>query len=287
MQDVPGALPENVPWYENWKTYLVLSILVPAAITLAIYLVSRTVFNTLIYGLFAFISVPIAFEGVYMMTTGGAYRFLNIGIDWTKVGEEKARNVSSHYGIFMVICGIGLMVGLSFMVSMRFAIGITLLVISIVIVLIPLAFSKKMLDTPRRRYTNGTAVLLVVLCTVLTAVPAACLGTTGDGVSVTVEMNDDSFTVKAPMFDHTFRYSDVSHIEIVDDFDFGSRMFGYAGANIVSGKWHNGSFGDYELAAFRSNHRCIAISVGGSMYAFNKESAADTTALFDQLNARI
>ena len=72
-----------------------------------------------------------------------------------------------------------------------------------------------------------------------------------------------------------------------EDFPKGKRIMGYQDTNVSSGRYNNSLFGDYELASYSKVRPCIAISVGGEMYAFNQNSDDLTWALYQSLKERI
>ena len=105
--------------------------------------------------------------------------------------------------------------------------------------------------------------------------------------SVDVSVGEDSFSVKAPFFDRSFSYDEIGGCEYFEDFPKGKRIMGYSDGTLSSGRYSNSIFGSYELASYSKVRPCIAVSVGGEMYAFNQSSDTLTESLYETLKEKI
>lgn len=166
--------------------------------------------------------------------------------------------------------------------------ALALIIPVFLLIVIPMAFATgdhytrkaPLLDLP----DSNKFGLILVLC-LLTAVPFCFSGSSSDAVEV--ELGDDQFHVTAPMFDHTFVYSDVEELRYEVDFDKGSRRAGFATFTIMSGRFHNDEFGNYDLASFAEVTPCITLLYKGSHYAFNLSTVELTLDMYNQLQSRI
>ena len=273
-------------WYESWKPYVAIT-LIGAALAMAYVLYAND--STLGYvfpAVTLFVCFPIIMAGAYMWITGTGSRFIN-GVDWSKLNEEETKRTTSYIGLWMAVGIIVLMYGMSVLLSHMW-IGLSVMGVSLVLMLITLLkpmFRK--IDRPRTIFDSYKAFVAIFIITMVSLVPTTYL-MTAESTSETVDvtLNDTSFTVKAPMFDHTFRYDEIQ-IDYDEDFDKGSRRMGYNDTNIASGKYHNSEFGNYELASYVAVKPCIIVTVGDDKYAFNQDSDASTLEMFNTLKAKV
>lgn len=274
-------------WYESWKPYLIVSVIGSVSAVAYIVYKDASLLSIIMGAVTTFVLFPIVMMSTYMWLTGKGSRFIN-GIDWTKLSEEETKNTVSHVGFWLMISMIIMMYGMSVIVS-HIWIGLAVLGIAIVLAIVLIArmmsgnLKKPMMDVDS---IKAFSVFLIVAAVSL--VPTTVLMTEYTlSESVDVTVGDTSFTVKAPMFDHTFSYEEIDEIQYIEDFNKGTRKWGYNTGTICSGKYQNDMFGDYQLAAYKNVRPCIAISVKGEMYAFNQDSDSATMDLYDQLKSRI
>ena len=274
-------------WYESWKPYVAIT-LIGAALAMAYVLYAND--STLGYvfpAVTLFVCFPIIMAGAYMWITGNGSRFIN-GVDWSKLNEEETKRTTSYIGLWMAVGIIVLMYGMSVLLSHMW-IGLSVMGVSLVLMLITLLnpmFRK--IDRPRTIFDSYKAFVAIFIITMVSLVPTTYL-MTAESTSETVDvtLNDTSFTVKAPMFDHTFAYGDIDTIECVDNFDRGKRVWGYNTDNVCTGKFRSDTYGDYELAMYKDVSTCVVIYVGGDMYAFNQDSIDATVQLYNDIKGRM
>ena len=261
-----------IPW-------IAVALIVPAIVTLAS---SGDVFTMGLYGVMSFCCFPLAILGIYMWATGNGWRWTN-GVDWTKMDDEQRRATASHIGKYIAVSMTIVTVSIPFMLS-NFIVGILMIAAGCILALVPfINLGNRKLKAPvwdGRKTALGVAAVSIVCL----AVPFIPVGNTD---SVNVTFDEESFRVSAPMFDHEFRYDEIEQHELDPDFEKGSRKWGYGTPDIMSGKFRNSQFGDYELASYAKVGPCIVISVGGDIYAFNQSSDAATQACYDELLSRL
>ena len=223
--------------------------------------------------------------GLYMWLHGGGYRFLNIGVDWSRMTDGEARSTASGFGIWITASMVLLLFSLSILMH-HMVPGFILMAISVAFVFVPLARKPEKkrslpLMTPSKR------ALTVILVSAIALIPSMYMFESEGTGSVEITMDDEGISVKAPMFDHRFLYEDIDGCEYYEDFPKGSRVMGYADGTIASGTFKNDMFGRYQLASYVKISPCIAISCDGEMYAFNQSSAGETLALYEVLSSRL
>ncbi|MDI9379146.1 MAG: hypothetical protein QM390_05515, partial [Candidatus Thermoplasmatota archaeon] len=89
------------------------------------------------------------------------------------------------------------------------------------------------------------------------------------------------------MVNETIAYSEISSVEIIDDFQAGHRVMGFGGFSIQSGEFSNDMFGDYTLARYADVGKVVAVHHSGGVLVFNQNSDAATSAAYDQLISRL
>ncbi len=133
--------------------------------------------------------------------------------------------------------------------------------------------------------TVWMTVFLVLFAVV--AIPVLALEESGPA-GVKVELGDTAVTIKAPMVDRTIAYDDIDTVELDPDFDIGSRISGYGGLEINSGKFRNSEYGQYTLASYASCDTFVKITKkSGEHIVFNQKNSAETEALYSDLVSRL
>ena len=272
-------------WYESVKPYIALAIIGPT-LALLFLLAGNNDTIQLIYPIVVlYVCFAIIVMGMFFWITGRGKKSIN-GIDWSKYSEEDAKKLVSRTGFWIMISLIVMLYGLS-LIFVEFWIGIAIVIISVILMIaaVIMMIARKV-DKPLPAMDSIKAISVFLLVAAVSLVPTTYFlseGIMGEDVDVTIK--DDSFTVKAPMFDHTFRYDEIE-ISYDTDFDKGSRRMGYNDMKICSGKFHNDEFGNYELASYTAVKPCIIITVGEDRYAFNQDSDASTLEMFNTLKAK-
>lgn len=237
--------------------------------------------------LYCMIPISVTFGWMWLGDSPG--RYINMP---SVLPEEELDRFARYYGIWGIAASVIMSLGMCLIVNGEFVLGLLLVFAPIAMFIYPMRYHGKGIGDrriPLEGITGGRRFLMTVAVASMTLVPFVVtdnIDMSASG-SVTVEFGDESFTIRAPMFDETFRYEDVDHVEYVEDFDKGSRKWGYATSQIASGKFHNDMFGDYRLASYVKVKPCVTFSVGGDMYAFNQHDATFTQKAYIDLMARL
>lgn len=273
-------------WYESVKPYIAVSIIAPALAMLLLYMECNDPMDILYPTIVLFVCFPLIMMAVFFWMTGRGKRFIN-SIDWSKYTDEEASMAVSYTGFWLMITLIVMVYGLS-LIFVQLWIGVAIAVVSFILMMTTLLkplFTKVSRPLPSMDSVKALSVFLLVAS--ISLVPTTFFLSEGmSDNNIEVILGEDSFTVKAPMFDHTIAYSDIEDIQYISDFDKGSRTMGYDDGRICSGTYKNGE-GTYRLAAYRSVAPCIKVVAGGQMYAFNQDSDGSTLELFHNLKAKI
>ena len=129
---------------------------------------------------------------------------------------------------------------------------------------------------------------MVAFIIMAVAIVIAVVALTMTGGHVDVSMDEDGLEVDATMMHEDIPYSDISHIELRDDLDYGVRVGGFGGSDISSGNFRNDEFGSYRLAVHNDVHSFIVVHrTDGSVVVFNLENEEFTESFFEELSDRM
>ena len=267
---------------------IVLSILFPLLYLIYGFFQGHSSSGLLIDALIAFCIIPCGLMGAWMWFSDGAGRYIN-GFD--NLSPEVRNRFAKFYGIYIIIGMFLITLSLSFFVTGQMLPGFLLIALSVFVFFYPIRYCSNKVMSKKIPLENSSykvkASVCVLTATVLLMPLPICDYVFDDSNAVSLEFGESDFTVKAPMFNHTFSYSEVAGLTYDSDFDKGTRVFGYGGSDICSGKFKNDSFGKYELAAYTNVKPCIVFSVNGDMFAFNQKSIDLTLSAYNELCDRV
>lgn len=219
-----------------------------------------------------------------MWFSDGAGRYIN---GFGNLSPEVRNRFAKFYGIYIIIGMFLITLSLSFFGMGQMLPGFLLIALSVFVFFYPIRYCSNKVMSKKIPLENSSykvkASVCVLTATVLLIPLPICDYVFDDSNAVSLEFGESDFTVKAPMFNHTFSYSEVAGLTYDSDFDKGIRVFGYGGSDICSGKFKNDSFGKYELAAYTNVKPCIVFSVNGDMFAFNQKSIDLTLSAYNEL----
>ena len=214
---------------------------------------------------------------------------LGIKIYWTLHNEENWNKTHRLTGKVWMVCGI--LMPLLMLLPTAWMMG-TLLAVIAIMVLVPLLYSwsiyKKHLeegiayDAPPKR--NGQKAVSLIAPLVVIAIVAVMMlygditYTPGD----TALQIEASFTATAQL-----QYDRVDGMELREDFDIGSRVFGIGSPRLSTGTFQNKELGNYSLYAYTGCDTVIIIRAGESWLVINAETPEETAALYQTLLEKI
>ena len=267
------------------KQCIALMLVLPAIYLAWFYTGNQDVTDLVLEAVLVYCMVPIAILFAYMWLGEDGGKYLN---GFHDMSADDRNRFAKYYGLWGIVATVIMTVGLMILLGGDLVWGLVLTFSPIVLYIIPLVIGKKNIrdrHIPLESCSGGVRAMVTVLVAVIALVPFIAIDGTSTS-AVTIEFADDSFTVKAPMFDHTFSYDEVDTIEYDADFEKGRRVWGYGSPTISSGEFQN-DFGRYQLAAYTKVTPCIVIFVDSEMYAFNQSSVEATQAAYDTLVSRL
>ena len=137
----------------------------------------------------------------------------------------------------------------------------------------------------RHRRLKMTMYGVVAICIAVVVAIVLIMMVSGH---VNVDLDDESVSIDATMMHEDIPYSDISHIELRDDLDYGVRVGGFGGSDISSGNFRNDEFGSYRLAVHNEVHSFIVVHrTDGSVVVFNLNSRESTESFFVELSVMV
>ena len=95
----------------------------------------------------------------------------------------------------------------------------------------------------------------------------------------------DSLTVKTAFFsDAAIDCEDILSVTYREEGVPGTRTYGFGSARLLLGHFHNDELGDYLRYTYTGNHPAIIIDTGDQKVVIGTDNAADTLALYEQID---
>jgi len=133
---------------------------------------------------------------------------------------------------------------------------------------------------------NPSNAILTIVSIIVIAVFAFVLAILFS--SITVDIDEDSFTVKCLYHTETIAYEDVANIELSYNYS-ASRVFSIGGISKALGTYKNDEYGKHYRISYEENtHNHIVVTKkDGSVTVFNQKTEPKTAELYEQLLAHI
>ena len=241
-------------------------------------------FNWLFPALFGILFIVI---GNYMPKVK-QNRTFGIKISWALNNEENWNRTHRLAGKLWVAGGI-VLVATSFL-PIKLAIGI-MFVIFLIMTIVPVVYSFSIYSKHKKQgisyqYTPKTKVERIAVKISAIVVPLILIGVvilmfTGN---IQYEFTDDSLKINATYWQYSVvGYEFVDSIELREDFDFGSRNYGYGSAKLSLGHFKNDEFGNYTLYAYTACDSAVVIKSGEHVLVITGEDTEETQMLYNTL----
>ena len=132
---------------------------------------------------------------------------------------------------------------------------------------------------PKSMNKTSKVITLIVLPLILIGVVVMMLVGT-----IALTYGESSFTVEATFSDsRTVEYDAVDSIEYREDFDKGTRIFGFSSARLLTGTFSNDEFGSYTLYSYTTCDSAVIIKVGNKTLAISGADNQITKEIYDTL----
>ena len=104
---------------------------------------------------------------------------------------------------------------------------------------------------------------------------------------VSVKYDEKGLDVRAGFaYGTDISWDEIENVALLDAFDPGRRLYGYAGWRVSGGDFNNDDYGDYGFYAYTGVPLYIDVTAGGRHTVFNQVTKQETKALFDEISDR-
>lgn len=221
-------------------------------------------------------------------------RTIGIKMPWTLANEENWNATHRFAGRVWMIGGV-LLLASAFLPQEIFI--FVMLGIVFLAILIPMLYSyllwkrmakegkvpKKptMPSTQLGKTARGLSITAIVVILLLVGIVMV----TGE---VGISYDESSFTLKATYGSNlTVDYERISEIELVESYDAGSRVYGFASARLNLGQFQNEEFGTYTLYAYTGAKQAVIVRCDEQILVIAVGDGGETRAVYDTLLERI
>lgn len=214
-----------------------------------------------------------------------------IKLAWTMANDENWAKTHRVGGILWVACGFIIMLTALFPpeIGLFVILGVTMIG-----VIIPTVYSYRLYKrhkaegveydfaefAPHSKVGKWVAIIVIPILVVLFVV----LMFVG---SVDVAFGEESFVIEVTFTeDLEVKYNEVESVELRDDFDVGSRVYGFGSPRLSTGTFENDEFGRYTLYAYTKSEFYVIMRNGDDVLVVGG-AEAEMRELFDKVNAQI
>lgn len=219
-------------------------------------------------------------------------RTMGIKISWTLNNEENWNKTHRMAGKLWVAGGLVLLA--TAFLPLKWAIGIMLIVL-LVMIAVPFVYSYSIYRTHKKQgisyqcvpksKAEKVAVKISVIAVPLILIGVCILMFTG---SIQYDFTEDCLKIDATYGQYsTVSYEFIDSIELRENFDFGSRNYGFGSAKLSLGNFRNEEFGNYTLYAYTACDSAVVIKSGEHIMVITGQNAAETQELYNSLKAKI
>lgn len=219
-------------------------------------------------------------------------RTFGIKISWTMNNEENWNKTHRLAGKLWVAGGIVMIIAAFLPMKWSFGVFIALL---LTMIAVPFAYSFSIYRKHKKQgisyqYVPGTKVEKIALKVTAIVVPLFLIGVlvlmfTGN---IQYEFTDDSLKINATYGKvSVVGYEFIDSVELREDFEFGSRNYGFGSVKLSLGNFCNEEFGNYTLYAYNRCDSVVVIKSGEHILVLTEKNAAETELLYKSILDRI
>lgn len=220
---------------------------------------------------------------------------IGIKVPWALHSEENWNATHRFAGKLWVFGGLALLLLAFFPAEQMF---LPIIFVILVMAFVPMLYSwlyyKKQLKTgtvtiskaPTKEEKLNAAILKGSL--IFVAVVFLLVGILLFSGHIDVVYEEASFTLEASFWnDLTVNYGDIESIEYRDGNVDGTRTWGLGSFRLLLGAFENEEFGSYTRYTYYQPEACVVLTVKGKTLVISGADAAETTAIYEALTARL
>lgn len=215
---------------------------------------------------------------------------MGIKIKWTLESEENWQATHRFGGIVWFFCGAALVLTILLPEKLSMA---AMFVLILVAVLVPTIYSccyykkqkKEVGFDPKPIYDKKKYRMIGIIVTLVLAILFAALIPLMFTGNITVEYGNAGFKIVADYFeDLTVGYNEVDSVELVEDFDRGTRVYGFGGSKLLMGTFESDTYGKYTLYAYTKCDYGVVVRSGEKTLIITGKDKAETEKIYEKLN---
>ena len=215
---------------------------------------------------------------------------MGIKIKWTLESEENWQATHRLGGIVWFFCGAALVLTILLPEKLSMA---AMFVLILVAVLVPTIYSycfykKQKKDggfEPKPIYDKKKYKVIGIIVTLVLAILFAVLIPLMFTGNITVEYGNAGFKIEADYFeDLTVGYNEVDSVELVEDFDRGTRVYGFGGSKLLMGTFESDTYGKYTLYAYTKCDYGVVVRSGEKTLIITGKDKVETEKIYEKLN---
>lgn len=104
--------------------------------------------------------------------------------------------------------------------------------------------------------------------------------------NVKVSFEDTDFRVSASTYKSTIEYSKITEVKLLDEFEIGTRVFGFGGIVNDIGDYRN-NVGKYRLYIHSEIEKYISVNTEDGLVVFNLSSVEKTEEVYNELLSKL
>ena len=215
---------------------------------------------------------------------------MGIKIKWTLESEENWQATHRLGGIVWFFCGAALVLTILLPEKLSMA---AMFVLILVAVLVPTIYSycyykkqkKEVGFEPKPIYDKKKYRMIGIIVTLVLAILFAALISLMFTGNITVEYGNAGFKIVADYFeDLTVGYDEVDSVELVEDFDRGTRVYGFGGSKLLMGTFESDTYGKYTLYAYTKCDYGVVVRSGEKTLIITGKDKVETEKIYEKLN---
>ena len=215
---------------------------------------------------------------------------MGIKIKWTLESEENWQATHRFGGIVWFFCGAALVLTILLPEKISMAVMFVLILVA---VLVPTIYSycfykKQKKDgsfEPKPIYDKKKYRMIGIIVTLVLAILFAALIPLMFTGNITVEYGNAGFKIEADYFeDLTVGYNEVDSVELVEDFDRGTRVYGFGGSKLLMGTFESHTYGKYTLYAYTKCDYGVVVRSGEKTLIITGKDKVETEKIYEKLN---
>ena len=248
-------------------------------------------YDSIFSGICLFLGICLILMGNYLPKCKQNYT-IGVKIKWTLESEENWYATHRFTGKLWVIIGILMIAGMLLPEKLFPAVLIALIVLlSVPPAVYSYLYHKKQVREGWTKEKELPAAfskkVFICVMVIVVAILAGC-GVIMFTGNIEYSFGEEALEIKATYYqDLSVDYSSISEISYIDDFDGGTRTFGFASARLLLGAFQCDEYGVYTRYTYTGDKAAVKLVVGGETLIIGAKTNEETMEMYKSLLERI